>query len=86
MLQQILAEGVIGVEQFIRPTESIEFEQQAGKLLNVVDTDPPQKGRNPVPRYTERRGERILRKEGRYQGGTGVTHNNDLVTPRPVRH
>ena len=32
--------------------------------MNVVDTDPPQKGRNPVPCYTEPREEKYP-KEGR---------------------
>ena len=64
MLRRIVAERVIGLKRFIRPTDSREFEQQAGKLLNVVDKEPTQKGRNPVPRYTERKGEKNP-KEGR---------------------
>ena len=77
MLRRIVAERVIGLKRFIRPTDSREFEQQAGKILNVVDTDPPQKGRNPVPRYTEQRGKRI-------QGRKGDTKEVPMLLKIPI--
>ena len=57
MLGLIVVLRVIGLKRFIRPKDTREFEQQAGKLLNVVDTEPSQKGRNPVPCYPVRGGE-----------------------------